>query len=134
MLIVDKLKPFPKCDIGTDDKALAAWCRWWRDALGLQSWTLDVSYSRFYAMDNAYGRTTIKTCLKFAAIQLKPSLDAEDFDANFDIEQTLVHELLHIKLWHHGFNDTETIEGRLDEQVIDTLSWSFVNLRRSSRG
>ena len=131
MLIVDKPRPIPRVDIAQDDKALAQWGRWWRDALGLSDWTLDVCYSRFYAMDNAYGRTTIKTCLKYAAVQLKPSLDAEDFDANFDIEQTLVHELLHIKLWHHGHPDFESLEGTMAEQTIDTLAWSLVNLRRS---
>ena len=131
MLIVDKLRPIPRVDIAQDDKALSQWCRWWRDALGLSDWTLDVCYARFYAMDNAYGRTTIKTCLKYAAIQLKPSLDAEDFDANFDIEQTLVHELLHIKLWHHGHQDIDSLEGTMAEQTIDTLAWSLVNLRRS---
>lgn len=134
MLIVDKLKPFPRCDIAQDDKSLAAWCRWWRDALGLQDWTLDASFQRFHAIDNAYGRTIMKPALKWAAIQLKPTLDAEDDDTNFDIEQTLVHELLHIKLWHHGHKDAEELDGCLAEQTIDTLAWSLVNLRRMKHG
>lgn len=134
MLIVDKLKPFPKADIATDDKSLAAWCRWWRDALGLQDWVLECRFSRFHAIDNAYGRANLKNQMKYAAIQLLTSLDSEDDDTNFDIEQTLVHELLHIKLWHHGQPEANTLEYVMQEQAIDTLAWSFVNLRRMIRG
>lgn len=134
MLILDKLKTFPKCDIATDDKSLAAWCRWWRDALGLQEWVLECRFSRFHAIDNAHGRASIKNSVKYAAIQLLTDLDSEDDDTNFDIEQTLVHELLHVKLWHHGQPEQDTLEHVMQEQTIDALARSIVNLRRMKRG
>lgn len=134
MLIVDKLKPFPRCDIAQDDKSLAAWCRWWRDALGLMDWTFDVVYARFYEMDDTCGRAEIHQPSKYASVQIMCAIDVSRSDAPFDPEHALVHELLHVKLWHHGHKDPDTIDWTLSEQVIDTLAWSLVNLRRMKHG
>lgn len=132
MLIIDRIKPFPKCDIATDDKSLAAWCRWWRDALGLSDWVIDVRFVRHYELDDKYGRSTINIALKCATLDIKAQMDATDGDYNFDIEQTLVHELVHVKTWFLTLEDG--LAGHLEEQCVDTLAWSLVNLRRMKRG
>jgi hypothetical protein len=134
MLVLDKLKPFPKVDIAHDEKSLSQWCRWWRDALGMSDWVLDVRFARLSELDGAYGRSSYKSSMKSANICLIANIDADDADHNFDIEQTLVHELLHCKLWHFNRDGAGEVESILEEQVIDTLAWSCVNLRRMHRG
>lgn len=101
----------------------------WKKILNLEDWRI-----KFYPLekqedlgDKTYNAlTTWEESNKTATIQI---LNPEEADQGFDYEETLVHELLHLKfcLLHNDIND---FEGRYIHQLIDDIARAFVEVKR----
>ena len=114
----------------------------WSIRLGLKDWYIvleaDVKPEDMKA-DDADGFVVFEETTKSARIQIiDPKAREEDegiFSASrpFDFEETLVHELLHLKLCllERG-DDWETkLQLRILHQIIDDLSRALVDAKRS---
>lgn len=101
----------------------------WQRTLRLQDWDIVVKLRPFREMINCVGETTYNRSKKQAIVTL---LDPDDNDGNddfpYDMEQTLVHELLHLH-FEDGGNTPE--ECPVDfEQGINAVSAALVALNR----
>lgn len=102
---------------------------YWIKTLHLEDWKIT-----FYPEekqedlgDTTYNAlTTWEESNKTAVIQI---LNPKEADTNFDYEETLVHELLHLKfcLLHNDIND---FEGRYIHQIIDDIAKALIKVRR----
>lgn len=104
-------------------------CAEWQKRLRLQDWKVKVTFCRMRDMDDAYGHMDTRNYFKEADIQIADPVDRTD--ASPDIEQTLVHELVHIH-----FAQLETPEGyglTMFENGIDLTAWALVNLKRENK-
>ena len=114
---------------GTLDKdALAALCREWQDRLGLAHWEIDVKLVRGVEIGNNCGQVDISTVKEQAFIRLK---SPEDYHGYFpyDMEQTLVHELLHIPMRYIVDPVDDTLEDALTEAFIERMARLLVRLK-----
>lgn len=110
---------------------LEAICAFWQKVLKLQDWQISIKYERFHKMRDAKGAlvwgtvTTIPSCKRAQVNVLTPS-DCQGTTEQ-DIEETIVHELLHIHI-------NEVLRNREDEiaeeRTINALAEACVLLRR----
>lgn len=113
--------------------------KYWIDNLSLEDWKIDFRFGcspdEFENPDNL-GECLMNKTRKLAIVKLKGEeyLTAED-KLDFDIEQVLVHELLHIKFCFVTENITnspaDSLLYDLHHQLINDLAWSLVNSRRT---
>jgi hypothetical protein len=112
-------------------KTARRWAPYWRDRLGLRDWHIDIEY-----IDNL---ESLAECLpnfphRHARIGLSTNMKRWD-DAN-EVEQTIVHELLHIHLGSlgvglgKGYDAQKMSKLVLCEQVINALAACLVDRRR----
>ena len=76
--------------------------------------------------DNYNALTSWEESNKTAIIQI---LNPKEAKEPFDYEETLVHELLHLKfcLLHNDIND---FEGRYSHQLIDDIARALIEIKR----
>ena len=102
----------------------------WQAIMRLQDWDVGIRYIRGYDMGNDLGRVTYTHTKKQANIRV---LDPDDADPEWlpqqDIEQTVVHELLHLHMepWH-----AEGTDHLLMEQAVDAISGTLINRDRAT--
>lgn len=126
--------------ITTDVEVLRQLCREWQEKLGLLHWTIRIYINRYFDMPGEFGGICYPKIKKLTAII--ELLHPDDYDPDrmtvYDMEHTLVHELLHL----HFVPFAETSEdgiGVMDagmkgiamEQAIEQISRTLVNLKRS---
>ena len=102
--------------------------KFWQKQLGLLDWDIEVEIVRYYREDLAYHLGTIRENHEHrrAWIYLKHPRDVAE-GANNSLEETLVHELLHI--W---FAHVEMHGGSLaEEQAINAISNALCNLSQT---
>lgn len=117
----------------------AARCRYWQSVLRLRDWNVVVKFGRSFDMSSpgAVGQCWQSTSQRRAIITLldpvdfRPAVDAVDDHAH-DIEDTIVHELLHL---HFGDlrvpkGEQETPEQIAEERAIDAITGALVALDR----
>lgn len=109
---------------------LTALCAQWQETLRLQDWMVSLSIARARDMDGpkaAQVRYTIKT--KTAAISILDPVDyppSESFP--HDMEQALVHELLHL---HFAMFWSEIEDYEVSaEQAVDLIACGLVAIKR----
>lgn len=103
-------------------------CAKWQKILRLQDWKINVHLCRMRDIDDAYGLTKTRNYFKEADIKIAEVIDRMDADP--DIEQTLVHELIHLH-----FAQLTTPEGyglTIFENGIDLTAWALINLKRGA--
>lgn len=112
----------------TQDEAQAR-CHYWQRRLNLTEWDIRVEVVRASKLDTAgtllFGHVQILDTKQIAVVRL---LDPGDFQADqgfFDkqnMELTLIHELLHVRL--HGMRDANSPEIReqSEERAVHALS------------
>ena len=108
-------------------------CAEWQRILRLQDWDVIVTVERASNMRvsevNGECEWTLQT--KQARIRI---LDPIDYPDNIkwpqDMEQTLVHELLHLHFAPFDRFDRESLEHVTMEQAIDLIAGALVNLKR----
>lgn len=102
---------------------------YWKRVLRLQDWEIVLKVKPFRDMDDCRGETNYHLQKKCAIISL---LDPDDSDRNedfpYDLEQTMVHELLHL----HFVDDGHTPEEcpLVFEQGINAVGAALVTLNR----
>lgn len=120
--------------IFSDDKELKAALEKWQHLLGLDAWVIRASIVRQMDMDDpdAEGHSNIVFSRRAALITILDPVDyPSDAIVEQDMEQTLVHELLH--LCFEGFAPKEdSMEYTLMEQEIDMLATTLVCLNRET--
>lgn len=122
------------------DAQLQALCEVWQKRLRLQDWRIVCEIKRAHEMpEGAQACVNPTFALKQAEIWIVDPIDYLSDAFEQHIEQSLVHELLHLHLWWPELDD-KTERGLAFEQGIDLIGWALVegygkqgNSRRSSR-
>ena len=72
-------------------------CEVWQKRLRLQDWDIDIEVCRHWEIDSQ-GSCRVSPELKWACIRIQEVSDSEgDTKAHYDMEHTLLHEMLHIQ-------------------------------------
>jgi hypothetical protein len=114
-----------------NDEELQTKCEEWKKRLRLQDWIVKCKIARNKdVVANAQGHCSWVIQKKMATILILDPLDYPDDTMHpQDMEQTLVHELLHLHF--APFDDeTDTPKEIAIEQAIDCIAFSLVNLYR----
>ncbi len=106
----------------------------WQKVLRLQDWTVEVSVVPMSAMPTFthHAETRMSLTLKRATMKVLRPEDAELVaPSKYDMEATIVHELLHLH-WEILLRDLEenSTERFLAEQAIDLCAEGYVGLKR----
>ncbi len=109
-------------------------CYKWQQILRLENWDIVLSIERaknFADLDNQ-GEIEYRLELGAAAIRI---LHPDDWPDNtqwvYDMEKTLVHELLHLHFSFFEPEDKKSLNYTLWERTIETLARIIVDLERS---
>ena len=108
--------------------------RYWTNLLGLQDWRIvletDVKPENM-ELSNADGCISYEEVVKAAKIQIIDKNLREPSLQPFDFEETLVHELLHIKfcLLERGKKWEKKLQLRLLHQYVDDLARALVSAK-----
>jgi len=104
----------------------------WQKRLNLLDWKIvleeDCSPNDMQ-IQSQQGETEWDEVNKCAVIRILNPKDYGKRILPFDREKTLVHELLHIKLWWLQNNDCE-LENRMVHQLIDEMAVALVKAKR----
>ena len=105
---------------------------YWRDKIGLNDWVILFKYNvepEDMVIDDASRCTSWEEAGKTALIQILNPARYGDRVAPFDIEKTIVHELLHLKMTLIA-SDCDALQQRVAHQLIDDMAKAMVNARR----
>jgi len=110
----------------------------WTKRLGLDDWfiTLETHVkSEDMTLKDADGCIDYIETIKAAKIQVVDPATRKDALRPFNFEETLVHELLHLKfsLIAEGSNWDNKLQLRVLHQIIDDLSRAFVRLKEGEK-
>jgi hypothetical protein len=118
-------------------------CAIWQKRLRLQDWDVKASIKSCdkMMMDQATGVCSPDLRTKTARIHVLAPHDFRCEDWEYDAEQILVHELLHLHFAGCGFDlndcpdeDDCEYDTRQLEQAIDLTAYALVNAYREARG
>lgn len=114
----------------TDYALLKSYVKNWQKSLGLMNWNV---YYRFTDDIKCYGRTSIyPMCSEIRMEFADPErLDLEDGIGVKDLEVTVVHELLHVRLHYAVYHDK--IHHDHVEQAIESIALGMVASKRNIR-
>lgn len=106
----------------------------WQEALRLRDWHVHVSIERLRDMGgHRAGCCTWLLSTRTADIKLLDPVDYPDVTWPYDMEQVLVHELLHLSLAGLSHEDDEPEWFDIArEQAIDSIAETLVALKRRS--
>jgi len=105
---------------------------YWRKKLNLSDWTIKFEFNvdpDDMAIEGACGATSFVESCKSAIVQIVDPNKMEDGIVPFNLEETIVHELLHLKL-SLITTGSDAMTERVGHQIIDDLSKSFVATRK----
>ena|ERR1017187_7183391 len=110
---------------------MEALCEWWKCKLRLSDWEIKLLIVRQWDIQGNAGTCNFTVSNRTAVVKL---LDPMDYDSSSlwpqDMEQTLVHELLHIHMGTFSETATGSAEERFEEHAVDGLSKAFVEIKR----
>ncbi|MFN6572401.1 hypothetical protein [Dendronalium sp. ChiSLP03b] len=106
-------------------------CQEWQQRLKLQDWDISVKVVPHRESEGAWGNVRWNLQEKFADIKLLDPNDQSDGMRPYCMEETLVHELLHL---HFALFDADanTPEQLAQEQAINALARALVNLKNAN--
>lgn len=116
-------------DVGGELKAsLGEWVR----ILHLEAWNIRAFIQRRRDMPDqqAQGYTSYSFERRTAAILILDPMDYDDELFEQDMEQTLVHELMHLVLEVLTPENKESLEYAMLEQIVDSMATTLVKLKR----
>ena len=104
----------------------------WQERLRLQDWIVKVKIVRQREMQaDRQGEVEFNVHNKVAMIKIIDPIDYDDWDKQ-DMEDTLVHELLHLHLsgisLHFGKNND--VYEMLEEQAIESIAHGLIKAER----
>ena len=108
---------------------------YWKKKLGLLDWTIDFQYNvepEDMCVADSCGCTSWREEVKIAVVQILRPDRYRNQVVPFDVEKTIVHELLHLKLSFLS-NEDGDLQDRIAHQLIDDLARAFVNVRREHK-
>lgn len=110
-------------------------CLDWQERLRVQDWRVAVSFAVPGQMSETYHHGECATCdaRKLARIKiLRPDCHpGDEFEAPYDTEEILVHELLHLHT--NGLNIApDSAENMAMEQMVDLVAEALVRLKREN--
>ena len=104
-------------------------CRKWQNCLGLQQWDIQLRVCRKKEMYTGGDAEVLhKPNILSAVIQILDPQDYEDAFIAQNIEQSIIHELLHIPLNMFCKPEDGSVESVLMEQHIESLSRALLYL------
>lgn len=108
---------------------------WWKKRLFLQAWTIDIVLVTREEMEDMFGKNiagevkysvaTQEACIFIA----EPGVEMVKKSCN---EETLVHELLHLKIYLTSITDTDLGSRMIDlyeHQNVESLAKSFIMIK-----
>lgn len=103
----------------------------WQRILKLLDWDISVKVVPHREAEEAWGNVRWNLDEKFADIKLLDPADQSGGMRPYNVEETLVHELLHL---HFAPFDatTGTHEQRFQEQAINAIARALVNLKNAT--
>lgn len=110
-------------------------CKEWQKILRLQDWIVSTSIERGrdFNLEKSQGECSWNIQTKLAKIRV---LDPSDYPPGSmieqDMEQTLVHELLHLHYAPFDNFNYDSLENTALEQSIDSIAMALVNLKRGN--
>lgn len=113
----------------TNNEKLLAY---WKDVLGLSDWAISLKtdcFSSDMLMQNCAGETEWTESIKSAVIRILNEKEYGDRIVPFDLEKTLVHELLHLKFCLLGESGND-LQDRYVHQLIDDMARAFIAAKR----
>lgn len=108
----------------------------WQGKLRLQDWMINVEIVRQREMSqmNRLGEVEFNVYAKTANISILDPVDYDDWGKQ-DMENTLVHELLHLHLagicYHFGKNDE--VYAVMEEQAIEGITSGLISASRTGK-
>lgn len=105
----------------------------WKERLGLFDWEIelvDMMRPEDMSLEDVYGCSVWTECNKTARIEIVDPLFCGERLRPFDYEETLVHELLHLKLTLVS-DGVDGLMERYMHQIIDDLARAFIEAKRA---
>jgi hypothetical protein len=99
-------------------------CRLWQKRLRITDWTITIGWGTQAEMPDACGTAQYDPRQMTAEVLIRPGTDEAYPDGG--VEQTIVHELLHLVL--HGDTEYEReciMQERAINQIADALYWAY---------
>jgi len=112
---------------------------YWQQKLCLSHWVIDVRIEPAHHMSGALGYCSFTVSKCRASIELVDPAHKEAESDPYDMEQTLVHELLHIHFspWFNWSREQQRMSKTEDdlytEQPIERIAWILVEQDRNQR-
>lgn len=105
--------------------------KYWKNILTLDQWDVIAKIVRVKDMDaeDSQGTINFRMCGLEAIIKQMDPIDWDNQDFDYDMEASLIHELLHLLFarFKHEGEDAE-----LEEQVINIIARALVGLKRQN--
>ena len=110
----------------------------WMKRLGLQDWAIVLHTNVNPSEMKIYGTvgcTSWEESTKSAFIQIVDPSKVGEITRDFDFEEVLVHELLHLKtsLLSSRSEEEEILSDRVLHQLIDDLARAMVDIKKTER-
>lgn len=122
-----------------DEKKATDLLEEWQNRLGLQDWAICLRYDckpEDLELEDCSGETRWGTSIKDACIKIVSKEYCEDRICNYDFEQILVHELLHLKFSVLDISKDSYESKVMDElrhQLIDDLARAFIMTKKNKQ-
>ena len=106
----------------------------WQRRLGLQDWSIVLRTEcdpKDMEIADSEGCTVWEESTKTASIQIVDPEKIECSVRKFDLEEVLIHELLHLKTTLLSSKDPDDLSERILHQLIDDTARALVDARRA---
>ena len=105
-------------------------CDRWQERLRLGHWRINIEWGRYYEVHEfgiAHSRFSLNNLEAKIVVRCPEDWAPGGFDTDYNLEATVIHELLHLKL--APLNPQSGIEL---EQIIETLAHSFLENEKTN--
>jgi hypothetical protein len=105
--------------------------KYWKDILTLDQWDIVAKIVRSKDMDLEESQANInfRICGLEAIVKQMDPIDWHNTDFDYDMEASLIHELLHLLFAKFKHEDED---GELEEQVINIIARALIGLKRQN--
>lgn len=98
-------------------------CHLWQSRLRLLDWDISFSLHNGYDLQGVWGECRAMDTKRKAWIKIAdPSTVTE---ADYNIEQVIIHELLHIEWWHFMPTERDSLARDEFERALDRTAWNI---------
>ena len=114
------------------DRDLQRLCDWWRDELNLKSWDIEARFFKAYEKTEYLGHIEFDANNYTAKVRIRREEHAApDSLDKYDVETTLLHELVHLLFWSFSDYAKENRNLKVEyERATEMVARSLVRLKR----